>query len=80
MDVGKEWPGRNRESIEGWIATIDECLKRYFDELPNCDMKLADYLKLAELEAMVADEGEERTVMRWVTCRKKSSKEDESER
>ena len=78
----RQWSSREKELIAGWIAVIDGCLKRYLDELPRTELKLADYLKLAELNLLIADDGGKKVVVRWVNCDEKARKwnsEDEDE-
>ena len=80
--MDRQWPGRDRALVAGWIEMIDGCLKRYFEELPRTELKLADYLKLAELELLIADEGRKKLVVRWVNCDEKAQEtngEDEDE-
>jgi hypothetical protein len=54
--------------VEGWIARIDGRLKRFRQELPKSDLKLADYMRLAEMETLAADGGEGEVIVRWVNA------------
>ena len=52
--------------VESRIATIDGHLERYRREMGKAELKLADYLRLAELESIAADGGEGEVIVRWV--------------
>lgn len=63
--------GRDRESLRLWIKVIDQHLARYFDELPRGEVKLADYVKLADVNLFSARTGRKKVVVRWVNCDEK---------
>lgn len=63
--------GRDRESLKRWIKVIDQHLTRYFDDLPRGEVKLADYLKLADVNLFSARTGRKKVVVRWVNCDEK---------
>jgi len=50
---------------------IDQHLTRYFDDLPRGEVKLADYLKLADVNLFSARTGRKKVVVRWVNCDEK---------
>jgi hypothetical protein len=52
--------------VESRIATIDRHLKRFRSEMEKGELKLTDYLRLAELESIAADGGEGDVIVRWV--------------
>ena len=56
------------EAAKSWITAIDACLDRFREELAGADVKLADYMRLAELESMAARGGKGEVTVRWVDC------------
>lgn len=64
----KRGPGSDRESLKKCIKRIDQFLTRYYDDLSGGEVKLADYLKLAELNLFSARTGRKKVVVQWVNC------------
>lgn len=63
---------RNDRDAEARIAVqvpaVDRCLERFFNELAECELKLADYMRLTELETMVAGDGDGEVIVQWISC------------
>lgn len=64
----KRGPGSDRASLKKSIKVIDQYLTRYFDDVPKGEVKLADYLKLSELNLFSARTGRKKVVVQWVNC------------
>ena len=67
-------------TIQLHIETIDRCLSRFYTELEESDLKLADYFRLAELKSVAAPEGDKEVIVRWVDCSGEAMEQEEDDR